>query len=376
MGDPIEVGAAAAVLVDDGRRQGSVAASTAKSWIGHTEAAAGITGLAHAAAALAHGLSQGLLTARSALHYMQYSIRTTNEVLCVYSCVSSRAGILHLSAVNHHVKTILDISSNKSEGGPGWHMPRQTSSAAVTSNAVSGVSSFAFQGTNAHALLQQSQAGQEGTARALSVWSRQRIWVAPPAHIMLHLVVLVGQQPCRQPVTFEASLEVPQLAFLRDHRVLGMVMLPSTAFVEMGVGAQKALLNSNDLAASCLRSGTFITPMVFASSDQGARVRCGVGTRNSSVEISSLQGGQLRTHFYADVTYVQCVAMFPQGTVALAQHRCVLRRLLSLLEAPTARPAQASALIAVPQGQLGFAIHPAMSEASQHLTGAHHCNSL
>ena len=59
LGDPIEVGAAAAVLVDGVRRQAALAASTAKSWIGHTEAAAGVMGLTQAIVALSHQLTQG-----------------------------------------------------------------------------------------------------------------------------------------------------------------------------------------------------------------------------------------------------------------------------------------------------------------------------
>ena len=61
LGEPIEVGAAAAVLVDGAaQRQAALAAGTAKSWIGHTEAAAGITGLAHATVGLSHQLTQGV----------------------------------------------------------------------------------------------------------------------------------------------------------------------------------------------------------------------------------------------------------------------------------------------------------------------------
>lgn len=52
LGDPIEVGAIAASLmhqVDRGRT--ALALMAAKSWVGHAEPAAGMVGLAHAAAA-------------------------------------------------------------------------------------------------------------------------------------------------------------------------------------------------------------------------------------------------------------------------------------------------------------------------------------
>ena len=64
LGDPIEVGAAATVLGDGTltsslQRAAPLAVSTAKAWIGHTEAAAGVTGLTHATVALAHQLTHG-----------------------------------------------------------------------------------------------------------------------------------------------------------------------------------------------------------------------------------------------------------------------------------------------------------------------------
>ena len=91
-------------------------------------------------------------------------------------------GILHLSEVNRHVATILDMSAAKS-AAPGWHLPRASSPAVLggAASIATGVSSFAFQGTNAHALLQQA-ANTAATATAppgLAVWSRQRVWVAP-----------------------------------------------------------------------------------------------------------------------------------------------------------------------------------------------------
>ncbi len=64
LGDPIEVGAATTVLVDGPsagslKRAAPLAASTAKAWIGHTEAAAGAMGLTHATVALSHQLAHG-----------------------------------------------------------------------------------------------------------------------------------------------------------------------------------------------------------------------------------------------------------------------------------------------------------------------------
>lgn len=173
------------------------------------------------------------------------------------------AGIMHLSAVNHHISTILDMSASRG-GSSGWHLPRQASAAAA--GITTGISSFAFQGTNAHALLQQhTVAATAATRSALVTWSRQRAWVAPPTHALLQSASVVSGQPRRQQhVSLEAALATPQLAFLWEHRVKGLVMLPATAFVEMAVGSQRVLLNSNDLAASSLKGSAFVIPMTLA----------------------------------------------------------------------------------------------------------------
>ncbi|KAK9815594.1 hypothetical protein WJX72_006498 [[Myrmecia] bisecta] len=81
LGDPIEVGAAAAVLINSSTsRAVPLAASIAKSWIGHTEPAAGVMGLLHACMGISHDSTQG---------------------------------IMHLTAVNPHISTVFEMSANK-----------------------------------------------------------------------------------------------------------------------------------------------------------------------------------------------------------------------------------------------------------------------
>ena len=122
MGDPIEVGAAAAVLVEC---QGSSAAAhplavmASRPWLGHAESGAGMVGVAHAALSVAH---------------------------------AATLGITHLRELNPYVTSTLRTSSEAA-----WCLPRQTfalPSISAASEAVCGLSSFAFQGTNAHAVLQ------------------------------------------------------------------------------------------------------------------------------------------------------------------------------------------------------------------------------
>ena len=124
--------------------------TAAKARVGHAEPAAGAVGIAHAA-----------------LMLMQ---RRTS-------------GLTHLCALNPLVR-----------GGAALLLPRQDAAAASAAGidaewrAVQCVSSFAFQGTNAHAVLCCAGSDSAACAAAASVharWRRQRHWYHGPMHQLL-----------------------------------------------------------------------------------------------------------------------------------------------------------------------------------------------
>ena len=67
----------------------------------------------------------------------------------------------------------------------GWAVARQPGSLPAASSpaapAVIGISAFAFQGTNAHAVMTAAAAGATA-AKPNANWARQRFWVAPRPH--------------------------------------------------------------------------------------------------------------------------------------------------------------------------------------------------
>ena len=74
--------------------------------------------------------------------------------------------ILHLSVINPYISSILRESSHAAAGLLA-HLPRQISGAAVAAEtATTGISGFAFQGTNAHVIL--GRWGVQGRSSALS----------------------------------------------------------------------------------------------------------------------------------------------------------------------------------------------------------------
>ena len=273
------------------------------------------------------------------------------------------------------------MSAAKS-AAPGWHLPRGTS-AAVNNTAdgatVAGISSFAFQGTNAHALLQQQTAAPVAapSGAALALWSKQRMWVAPPAHILLQTAAATGsgrgfarRQAASAVVALEAGLNTPQLAFLWQHMVLGVAVFPATAFLEMATGASRQLLNSNDLAGAALRSVVFATPLALPpAAGAPVRVRCLVQAAAGSFEVGSAVGAavQYRTHFFASLAAAPQAAA---GASSSANRPAGIAT--ALLRGSLPAPARmAVAEVAVPPQQLGMSVHPAASEAAMHVAAAH-----
>ena len=89
-----------------------------------------------------------------------------------------------------------------------------------------GVSSFAFQGTNAHVIAAAASAsdvaGMATRGRA-ATWHRERLWIVPPRHPLLQAAVV---DTFAGIMRFEARISVDHQAYLLDHRVGGRGLLP------------------------------------------------------------------------------------------------------------------------------------------------------
>lgn len=93
-------------------------------------------------------------------------------------------------------------------------IPRQTAAASAET---CGVSAFAFQGTNAHVLLQRHAEPSE-TEMSFSnrrpIWQQKRWWFAPRPHFMLPGVTCSAAA-----AEFALLLSSGSLSFLWDHQV-------------------------------------------------------------------------------------------------------------------------------------------------------------
>lgn len=135
--------------------------------------------------------------------------------------------------------------------------PRQLGAAASAAPAgdllLGGVSSFAFQGTNAHALLGKQLGsasrfalpGPAGAFLAAAAVQCARFWVLPAAHPLISCgaVGAAGSKgAARRAVAFDCHLLEPRLAAYSDHVVLGRALFPGAGMLEAALAAGMTVL--------------------------------------------------------------------------------------------------------------------------------------
>ena len=196
LGDPVEVGALSAVLLGATKSQNPLALSAVKSCVGHSEAAAGLSGILQLFGPLLMG---------------------------------SHSPLLHLRDVNPLVANVLDTQAEK--GGKVVQLPRYSSAqcADVASDVqgVYGVSGFAFQGTNAHVVL--TRLGLNLNVRKIEGISvGKRCWMSRRRSVFFANGLLQGNNlMLTQRWTITSFLQIA------DHQVMGRVVCPGAAYMEM-----------------------------------------------------------------------------------------------------------------------------------------------
>jgi len=221
LGDPIEVGALGQALAAHPAPAGAPAGvplGSIKACFGHTEGAAGLTGLLAALQPLAR---------------------------------RARPAIMHLRGLNPYVLAALGEWGTRHARAAA--LPRQAApwvtqgadpaglAPGASPEALSGASAFGMSGVNAHALLAAAPAGAAARAGARChgpAWRRARFWPGPLAHAGLAAAAAAAAAA----VVFRMDLAAPALGFLRDHCMAGRPVMPAAALLEAAAAAAQALL--------------------------------------------------------------------------------------------------------------------------------------
>jgi hypothetical protein len=99
-----------------------------------------------------------------------------------------------------------------------------------------GISSFAFQGTNAHAIAVKGQGQPAGQSVAVTHWQQRRFWFNAPVHMFASRAT----SSC-QVVQVQGLVVRPDTAYLWDHRVRGTALFPGAAMFEAAYNAGRVL---------------------------------------------------------------------------------------------------------------------------------------
>jgi acyl transferase domain-containing protein/acyl carrier protein len=239
LGDPIEVGALTAVLSTK-KSSTSVMLTAGKSAVGHTEPAAGLVGVAHAVHAAASNLIHPVLHLTKLNPYLEGTLSGANATLFSMPRVQGGFGF---------------SSSFGNNGG----------AAAAVGGALAGVSSFAFQGTNAHILLSRTTPEAINTTKvSMPVWKQTYASVLPPAHPQIYSASRSSSNSVPSAITLEMRLGQPIHAFFQAHRVSGKAIFPGAGYLEMTAAAVETMSHGSLVTLNEGGSGSGVAAAAMA----------------------------------------------------------------------------------------------------------------
>ena len=267
-------------MAPGGATASPVALLAAKSWCGHSEPAAGVLGLAHAHLALSH---QALLP------------------------------VFHLRTLNPYIESTLSSQASDERKMMTARQLAPLAGSYTGSARYCGTSAFAFQGTNAHAIMSvQSPATASQSAMAKTVilpFQRKRHWVASPVHPLL-----TSFKSNQSQVTFlEANLSTPSAAYLWDHMVAGRALMPGAGSFDLACSAAKLVTNYRGQSTTVLVNATLPAPLLLpqhAVSPGAATVQVSVDRSDGQVRVATASLKQ--THLIAYLSQIQ-LSTAPNG---------------------------------------------------------------
>ena len=268
---------------------------------------------------------------------------------------ATKPSILHLGNLNPHVIHTFEQQITLA-------LPRQTAPAQLASpSAAWGVSAFAFQGTNAHAVLVSGGAKPSSSSLAIASWAKSRFWIGPEAHPLAGKLASTSAAAA----VFETDLLQPQHSRLWEHVVLGRSLLPGAAFLE---AAAAGIYLSTNSPAALLSSVSIPAPLGLPGSTvRSLCLQCQITLVTGAVRLTSASGSGRRDHMFGTTAAAAATPITATKVAATPQ------QLLATIFLPTSHesaPAAAVGSIVATRadGRLGGrGIDPACLDAAFHL---------
>ena len=162
---------------------------------------------------------------------------------------------MHLTAINPQVPGT--SSSLPKQLLRQWHLPRVGSAmpqASPNQLPICGTSAFAFQGTNAHIIQQQTPPVQsQPPVLAATAWQQQSHWVAPPLSALISSLVGTtarGVSRGAGVLVMQVDLTCARAAFLRQYCVMQNAVMPAAGFAQLCSAAAAVTAHSSDASGS------------------------------------------------------------------------------------------------------------------------------
>ena len=193
---------------------------------------------------------------------------------------------LHLRALNPHVTSVFDSHASKSGGARSWLAHRQDGPPVQAPGQLCGsVSSFAYQGTNSHAVLGPVAAVPLAQPQGWQ-WQRARLWYVATAHPLLLRFLRPARAVARE-VQVQCSLRSGALAWMHEHAVQGRAAAPNSVLLEVASAAGQLLWSSERTHNPVVvASAAFQQPLLLAPAADGL-LTCSVSAATGAVAVSS-----------------------------------------------------------------------------------------
>ena len=294
LGDPIELGAAATVF-----RNATLAIEAAKSHVGHTETAAGILSLVRTYATTVGS------------HYTP--------------------PIMHLRSVNQHCTTTI------LESKCAFFIPREKACAVHAKSCrhkLVGITAFAFQGTNAHAIIQSRFSRTHATGKS-ALFEQDTFWPLPDLHPQLLAHSCVGDL-----TRFYGRIDPRAHRHLLDHVVAQRALFPGSGFQEICAASARMFVSCHAL----VRNSSIDAPLVMNASEFTTFV----------VKVSH-RTGETRVASGSSLVHMRC----------FVENRCATRLQVKLTQFTTLwsrkrlLTSTACAVVPTRDVHIGYAVHPA-----------------